>query len=111
MIDQDSPHHLRGHAKELRAILPAHAFLIDQFEIGLVHEPRRLQRVTRPLVAEVPGGNAVQLRLDNREQILEGLATALAPREEQLRHVLGVRRHDIPTHFLQVGGMSIRPRH
>lgn len=38
VIDQDSPHQLRGDAKELRAVLPVRAVLIDQFQIGLVHE-------------------------------------------------------------------------
>ena len=37
VIDQDSPHQLRGHAEELRAVLPACVVLIDQFEISLVH--------------------------------------------------------------------------
>jgi len=64
MVDEDSPHQLRSHAEELCAVLPPDALLIDQFEIRLVHEPRCLQRVTRPLVTEVAGSNAVQLRIN-----------------------------------------------
>jgi hypothetical protein len=82
MVDQDSPHQLRRDAKELRAVLPADALLIDELEIGFVHETRGLQRVPWPLVKEVAGGDVAQLPIDNGKQILERVAVAVAPGDE-----------------------------
>ena len=50
MIDEDPPHHHRGHANELGAVLPVvHLPLVDQPEIRLVHERGGLQGVVEPL--------------------------------------------------------------
>jgi hypothetical protein len=47
-----------------------------------MHESRGLQRVPWPLVKEVAGGDVAQLPIDNRKQILERVAVAVAPGEE-----------------------------
>jgi hypothetical protein len=52
VIDEDPPHHHRGHANELGAVLPVHQPLVDQPEIRLVHERGGLQGVVEPLAAK-----------------------------------------------------------
>lgn len=42
-IHEDMPHGQRRQCKEMRAILPSRSRLIDEFEIGLVHQRGRLQ--------------------------------------------------------------------
>jgi hypothetical protein len=66
-----------------------------------VHETRGLQRVICPLVTEVAGGDAAQLPVDNRDQTLEGIAVAVAPGEEQPRHVSWRRRHSVATQVFE----------
>ena len=41
MIDEQPPHHVRRDGEEVRAVLPPHAALVDQLQVGLVHERRR----------------------------------------------------------------------
>jgi hypothetical protein len=50
----------------MRSILPSRLALVDEAEVGLVHERGRLQGVVRPLVAELPGSDAAKLRVDER---------------------------------------------
>jgi hypothetical protein len=49
VIDEDPPHHHRGHANELGAVLPVHLPLVESPEIRLVHERGGLQGVVEPL--------------------------------------------------------------
>ena len=51
-IDEDAPHDLRRHAKELAAVLPHDTTLIDQPQVRLVHERRRLQGIAGGAPAE-----------------------------------------------------------
>ena len=52
-VNQDTPHDLRGNAKEVRTILPVNIPLIDELQIGLVNECSRLQRMAFALVIHV----------------------------------------------------------
>jgi hypothetical protein len=64
VIDQDPPHHLRRHPKEVRPVLPIGLSLIDEAQVDLVDERRRLERVIGPLHPELPVGDATELRID-----------------------------------------------
>ena len=66
VIDQDAPHDLRRHAKEVRPVLPIGLSLIDEPQVDLVHERRRLECVVGPLHPELPVGHATELRIDPR---------------------------------------------
>jgi len=94
-LHQDSPHHLRRDGEEVRAIPPFDSIDVDQPQVRLVHQRRRLQRMIRPLPAHVVPGETVELLIDQRDQSVEGGAVALAPRSEELGgFAVGIRRHD-----------------
>jgi hypothetical protein len=78
MVDEHAPHHHRGQAHELCPIPPVHLSLIDQPEIGLVHERRRLQRVGVALTRQVATGKPPELLIHERKQFLPGPALPLA---------------------------------
>jgi len=82
VVDQDAPHHLRGDAEELRAALPGDAILPDQPEVRFVDQCGGLQRVVRPLAAEVRHGAPSQFPVDEREQIVARLKVSVTPRPQ-----------------------------
>jgi len=56
VIDEDAPHQLGGDAEELRAILPVGLMLVDQAQVRLVDQRRRLQSMIGSLAAQVTAG-------------------------------------------------------
>ena len=96
MIDEDATHQTCGDAEKMRAILPAHVLRTDQPHERFIDERRRLQRVVAPFARHVDARQAPQLRFDERDQRLEGVVVAVAPRPEQsgdlcrTRHVSGL---------------------
>ena len=89
VIDQDPAHDPRCDAKEMRSILPIRAALVDETDVGLVHERGGLQGVVRPLVAKLACGDAAKLRIDEREQLIEGSPVAATPIAQQRGDVAG----------------------
>ncbi len=88
MLDQDAAHDLRGHREEMGAILPLHPRVVDQPQVGLVDEGRRLQAVAGTLPFHVAAGQPVELVVDNGGQPFERTRVSGAPRAEQLRHLI-----------------------
>jgi hypothetical protein len=82
VIHQDMPHQPRGHAQELRPVLPVHLRLVHQLEIGLVHQRGGLQGVALPLHPHVAVGDAPQFPFHLREQPLQTLLVPGPPAEE-----------------------------
>jgi hypothetical protein len=78
-IDEDTPHHLGRHREELRAVLPDRAILIHQTKVDLVHECRRLQRLTCALASKERRRSAPELIVHNRDQLIPRLEIALVP--------------------------------
>src|SRR5262245_10394393 len=58
MIYEDSAHHLRCDSEKMRAALPVHFILVDEPEIGFVHQCRRLKCVIYSLAAKIMGCQA-----------------------------------------------------
>ena len=79
MAHENAPHHLRGDAEELRAILPAHFILIDEPEINLVHQGGGLQSVIRAFPAEETDRLPVEFLVDQRKQRLERARITASP--------------------------------
>ena len=52
-------------------VLPAHPFEIDQAQIRFVHQRRGLERVVFALATHVPTRQSVQLRVNERHQLIE----------------------------------------
>ena len=56
VVNEDEPHQLRGDRKKVRPILPHHAALLDEPEVGLVDQGRWLNGVTRAFPGQMPAG-------------------------------------------------------
>src|SRR5689334_11582874 len=89
VIDENTSHHLRRDSKKLRPILPAHAVLLGKFQEKLVDECGWLQRVFASFSAQVGDGEAVQLVVNERHQLVAGVFLTLAPSFEQLCDACG----------------------
>ena len=92
VIDEDASHRLRRDAEEVCPILPVHLTLIDQSQVDLMHQGRRLQRVVHAFAAKLAGGYAAELIVDERQQLLERGRVASTPVSQQRRDA-PTRRH------------------
>jgi hypothetical protein len=68
-----------GYAEELRPVLPRRPLLIDQSQVGLVDEGRRLQRVIAPFTAEVGRGALVEILVKQRHELVSRASVSCAP--------------------------------
>ena len=84
MVDQDLAHRPRRDSEEVHPVLPVDVRLIDQFDIRLVDQCRRLQRMVLPLVTEVDRRSTVQFGIYQRQQLIERTDIAIAPLVQQL---------------------------
>jgi len=87
VIDQDPAHDLRRDTKEVGSILPIDLTLVDQPDVHLMNEGRRLQGVVGSFAPQLPRGNAPELRVDERQQLIERGPVAATPIAEQRRDV------------------------
>jgi hypothetical protein len=83
VINEDGPHSLSGHAEKVRPALPLDVFLIDEPQVGLVHEGGGPKRVPGRLPAHVTLGLPAQLAIDGRQQLIQRRLLATAPGLEQ----------------------------
>ena len=72
----------------MRAALPVHPADVDQPEVRLVDERRRLKAVALPFAGHARVGDAVEFPLHERNEPTEGGIVPLAPGEEQRRDVV-----------------------
>lgn len=79
IVHEDASHQLRRDGKEVGAVLPLCRSLIDQLDVRLVHQSRRLERVVRPLLGEISSRLRAQFRVDQRDQTIERFPAAVAP--------------------------------
>ena len=63
--------------------------MIYEFEISLVYERRRLQRVLTTLASQVITGQTSQLAIDQRHEFFKRRLIAVAPVEQKLRYTFG----------------------
>ena len=92
VVHEDATHHAGRHREEVRAVVPGDVFRVDQPEVCLVDERRRLQAVSRAFVGHVAPRDLVELLVDERNQSLQGVGVALAPFEKQRGDVRLTRR-------------------
>ena len=79
VVDQDPAHDLCRDAEEVRPILPVHLALVDEPDVDLVNERRRLKGVVSPLAAKLARGRAAKLCVNEREQLIERSPIAATP--------------------------------
>jgi hypothetical protein len=92
VVDEDAAHGLGRDAEEVRAVLPLHLALVDELEVRLVDEGGGLEGVVGALAPQVARGELMQFAVDEREQVLQRVAVAAAPFQEELCNV-GCGRH------------------
>ena len=82
VIDQDAAHDLGGDREEVRAIRPVHILLIDQANISFIYQSSGLKGVVFSLSAHVTAGEAVELVVDQRIQLVQSGLVPFAPLSE-----------------------------
>ena len=101
VVNQNVPHHLCDHCKEVGAILPIDFLLTGQTKVRLVDESGGLQRVTIALTLNIAMRIAPQFVIDQRRQSIERSFASLAPFQEQPRQVITCQRSQ-STHRRQI---------
>jgi hypothetical protein len=101
VVHQYPSHQLRCDSEKVGAILPLRISLIYEFEISLVHERRRLQRVLATLAPQVITGQTSQLAIDQRHQLFECRLVAFTPIDEKLRYAFAGLHKSVVSQSLQ----------
>ena len=83
MVDEDLPHGRGGHREKVGPILPLRAARVDQFEIRLMYEGRRLKRVFGGLFAKILVRTLPQLGVHEWEQVLGRIVIPITDPAEQ----------------------------
>jgi hypothetical protein len=68
-IQQKVPHNLSRYREKVGAVLPIHICNVDQFQVSLVDQGRRLHGVARALVLHAPCGDPAQLVVNSRREL------------------------------------------
>ena len=76
VVDHDVAHCARRHGEEMRAVVPRDLRRIDETQIGLVDECRRVQRIAALETAETTMCHQTQLVINEREEFVERAAVA-----------------------------------
>jgi hypothetical protein len=93
MIDEDLAHQRARQRKEVGPVLQRHAVDIDESQVDLMNERRRLQCVSRRFTPEMAARDAAKLLIHDREQAVERRGVSLAPGQQQVRYI----RHAEPS--------------
>jgi hypothetical protein len=108
VIYQDAPHHLGRDPKELSAVLPIRAVLIDQTQVRLVKERRRLERMARAFASKVGGRPPAQLLIHEGHELVTRGHLARAPRMQEGRDIAGLHHQRPATSCDRLGAASRR---
>ena len=87
VIDEDLAHRQRGHREKMHAVLPELRLLLDQSKVSFVHQRGRLQRMVGAFPTHVPDRQAVELVVDERDQLRFSALFASAELHQQLGDV------------------------
>ena len=88
MVDQDLPHLAGSDRKEVGAPVEFHFRLIDELQIRLVDEGRRLERMTRPFVAHLGSGYPAQFIVNNWKQSIYSIVIAAVHTTQDSGHLV-----------------------
>ncbi len=73
MVNQNHAHDLGRKRIEVGMIVPVSFLLIYQAKVKLMHERRSLQSSRLRGAANIRGGNATQMRIDDRNEFFKSL--------------------------------------
>jgi hypothetical protein len=83
LVDQDPPHHPGRDSEKVGAVAPFHLPLIDQPDVRLVNECRRLEGVTGRFAKHIRRGHAAKVVIYQRHEVFQGLTASVAPLDQQ----------------------------
>jgi len=96
VIDQDAPHDVRRQRKKVIPIVDFDALQSNETHEGLVHDRRRLQRVTTERAAKQAIGPVAQLTVEEWHQSVERAGVTGPPGGQCLRYVVVTALHRRP---------------
>lgn len=76
-------------AKKCARSFPLDLLDVNQAEVGLVHERRRLKAVAAALSSQVPASEPVELGVDESRELVHGGPIPYGPPDQQARNVMG----------------------
>ena len=79
---------LGRHGEEVGPILPAHAVVPHQAQVGLVHEGGRLERVATAFTLHIAMSQAAEFLINDGGQAVERALIAIAPGTQERADVL-----------------------
>lgn len=88
MVHQNLPHRSRGNREEMGTALKCPVLLTHHFQISFVDEDRRLKGIARLLLAPHPPGDSMQLGVDHRGELFQGMRFALLQPGKHLGEVI-----------------------
>ena len=88
VIDQDASHDLGGDREEVGAIRPVHILLIDQTDVRFIYQSSGLKCMVFSLLAHVTAGEAMELVIDQRVQLVQSGLVSFAPLSEQFSNLM-----------------------
>ena len=91
-VDEDPSHDTGRRPEEVSPTQPPGLSLIDDSDVGLVHEGRSLQRLTRRFATEVCCRQASEVVVEEGYELVERFSPAVARGDEQLHHSRGLGR-------------------
>jgi hypothetical protein len=89
MVHQDAAHDPGRYGQEMHAVGPRDRLAVDESDEGFIDERRGLQAVPDALARHAAASDAMELLMDQRDQVLEGALVALTPLQEQRSDVSG----------------------
>ena len=72
------------------SILPLHALVIHQTQVGFVHQGAGLERMARALALHIIVRQAAELLINDGRQVVECVLVSIAPRAEQPAYLVCV---------------------
>jgi hypothetical protein len=92
MIDKDLAHQRGRQRKKVGPVLQRHAVHIDESQVDLVDERRRLQWVLRRFRLETAARDATQVLIHDRDQAVERRGVSLTPGQKQFSYFVHVEQ-------------------
>jgi hypothetical protein len=82
VVHEDVAHGSGRDAEKVGSVLPTHAVFVNQSNEGLIDQGGGLERVTGSLTPKVVAGQSPELRIDERNQLVQGFVVSVAPGPE-----------------------------
>ncbi len=87
MIDKKPAYTLRRHCEKISAVLPVHPLVIDELNVQIVHQRRRLKRMAGIFGSHVPPSQTLELLVDERRQTIQRILISVVPGQQQCRDI------------------------